>query len=107
MALSPLDIQTNLGHAHDVARIRQIENEHSNILQHNLDTKSLSDSLRNKDTVKQSEKGENIPLHINEDKSRQQKRREQSRDEKKNQETDLISNAPKDPLLGSHIDVTR
>lgn len=106
MALSPLDLQANLGHTHDVARVRHVENEHASLLQHNLDSKSVSDSQRSKDTVVNAKKSEDIPLSVHEDK--QQKKNNRERQQKNKDEEDTIKTSQVvNPSLGSHIDVTR
>lgn len=107
MPLSPLDLQSSIGHTHDVARMRQIETEQASLQQHNLDSKSLQDSQKIKDTVVQPQKTEEIPNSFPENKSgkRRYRRREDSDDENLQESAapDLIEN----PQLGTHIDVTR
>jgi len=107
VALSPLDLQTSIGHTHDVARVRHLENEQTALLQHNLDAKSLLDSEKQKDTVAEAPKGEEIPSSLSEGGAEKRKREGERRHAKDEGVSEPAPQTPDNPLLGSHIDVTR
>ncbi|MBN2433671.1 MAG: hypothetical protein JXK07_00225 [Spirochaetes bacterium] len=108
MAVSPIDLQTNMGHMHDVAK--QAQSRAENLLnQHQfLDRESELESNRHKDRVDANRESDESRMEsAKERESREKNKKKQDQTLKSTKKDDQDSDKPHDPLLGNNIDFTR
>ena len=108
MAVSPIDLQTNMGHMHDVAKQAQSRTE--NLLnQHQfLDRESELESNRHKDRVDANRESEESKMESAKDReSREKNRKRKEKTSGSTEKDDQKSDRPHDPSLGTNIDFTR
>ncbi|MDA3901763.1 MAG: hypothetical protein PF637_14725 [Spirochaetes bacterium] len=108
MAVSPIDLQANMGHLQDVAKQTQVRTENL-INQHQfLDHQSEEASNRHKDRLDSNKESDESRMQSAKERENSEKRDAQKREHAgENNDDDDADEKPHDPSLGNNIDFTR
>ncbi|MFW6365147.1 MAG: hypothetical protein ACOC2H_01590 [Spirochaetota bacterium] len=107
MAITPIDVQVNMGHVLDVARNMQSRNEALIQQQLLMDKESEVESNKQKDTIQQNKETDETRLNTDargQQGGQKRKRREASDDDSGDR---VHGESYDDPNLGTRIDYTR
>lgn len=105
--VSPLDLQVNLGHVHDVAKAVQ-GHTNAEIAAHQTITKEAeTESNKQKDTVHTTDESEQAHLELNpEGRSNREKRELEKKKKEAEKKEEKKANLFENPALGKNVDFT-
>lgn len=107
MSITPLDVQVNMAHIHDVAKSTHAKNE-ALIQQHLfMDHESEEESNRQKDRVQHNNESDETRMEPDAKEQGKQGSAQKHREDKESVESTENTEQYKDPNLGQTVDYTR
>ncbi len=106
MSIKPIDLQTNLGQLHEIARNQQVKSEAVIGQQQSLDKESEKKSTLNKSRLEENKKAEKDKVRPDDQKSNNFRHQKQKQDDDMNNDN-KNKKFVEDPNLGRLIDIKK
>jgi hypothetical protein len=107
MAISPIDVQTNMAHMHDVAKNTHAHNTAVETQHQYLDREAETESNKKKDTVHQNNESEQAKLNPDSEEKNSRHGIFKQTAVKKEEEKSDLANQIDNPALGQRVDFKR
>ncbi len=107
MSIKPIDLQTNIGQLHEVAKNEQGRSSAIVDGQHMLEKHSGEDSKRISERLEENKKAEKTAIKKEEDRKRKRRKILKAAKVEQKEREHVIENAARDEKMGKMIDVKR